>query len=154
MNRYQPARLFTVEEANAMLPLVRSITGDLVRLSRELIERRQRLAFLTAGRDIKSGDPYGDELTQVSEQLERDAEKLQEYASELSDLGVELKSAPDGLVDFPSQMDERIVYLCWKHNEPEVLFWHELDTGFGGRQPLTADACSHSDGADHQGLHG
>jgi hypothetical protein len=67
---------------------------------------------------------------------------LQEYVEELRHLGVEPKGAVEGLVDFPCQIDGRIVLLCWKLGEPEVLYWHDLDTGFAGRQPLTAGAMS------------
>lgn len=54
-------------------------------------------------------------------------------------LGVELKGF-DGLCDFPSQRDGREVYLCWRLGEPEVHYWHELHTGFAGRQPLRAES--------------
>src|SRR5258707_388948 len=117
-------KLFTVEQANQALPLVRAIVKDLVDLSREVIERRQRLAALQGDRPRKSGDVYSEELRQVEEEVERDTERLQEYAEELRALGVEPKSGLEGLVDFPSMMDGRVVYLCWKLGEPEVLHWH------------------------------
>jgi hypothetical protein len=138
MQNYRPAKLFTIEEANQTLPLVRAITTDLVQLCNEVVERRQRLAMLTAGRERESGNPYSDELTAVESEIEKDAERLRGYVEELIELGVEPKSAMDGLVDFPSLMDGRIVYLCWKLGEPEVLHWHELDAGFAGRQGLVA----------------
>lgn len=134
---YKPTKLFTIEEANAMLPLVRAITRDLARLSREVIDRRQRLDSLTYGRDMASGDPYDDELAQIEEELEKDARQLQTYVDELRQLGVEPKSGPEGLVDFPAIVDGRLVFLCWRLGEPEVLHWHDLEAGFAGRQPLT-----------------
>ncbi len=135
----QPKKLFTVEEANARLPLVRAIVQDLAELSRDVIERRSRLAHLLAGRDMQSeGDPYALELAQMKEDLERDSTRLQEYVEELRELGVEPKNGPEGLVDFPAKIDGRVVYLCWKLGEPEVLYWHELDAGFRGRRPLAA----------------
>lgn len=132
------AKLFTVEEANATLPLVRAIVADLSKLSREVIECRERLSVLMAGRDSDEKTPYREELAQIEEELEKDSRRLQEYVDELRQLGVEPKNALEGLVDFPSRMDDRVVYLCWKLDEPEVLHWHELDAGFVGRQPLTA----------------
>jgi hypothetical protein len=134
----RPHKLFTVEQANAVLPLVRAITIDLVRLSREVIERRERLAFLSTGRNASAKDPYSEELAQIEEELGKDSEQLQAYVEELRALGVEPKSGPEGLVDFPALVDDRLVYLCWKLGEPEVLHWHELDAGFSGRQSLTA----------------
>lgn len=139
---YKPARLFTIDQANATLPLVRAITTDLAVLAKDVVERRHRLALLTSGRDLKSGDPYSDELAQMESELERDAIRLQGYVDELRELGLEPKGAVEGLVDFPCLMDGRIVFLCWKLGEPEVLHWHDIDSGFAGRQPLTAGALS------------
>ena len=136
-----PVKLFTVEEANRTLPLVRAIVSDITSLSREVIERRHRLSHLTAGRDLDKSDLYTGELAEIEKDLERDTRRLQEYIRELRQLGVEPKG-PEGLVDFPASMDGRLVYLCWKLGEPEVLFWHEVDEGFAGRQPLTADSVS------------
>ena len=134
----QPKRLFTVEEANAALSLVRAIALDMSELARELIERRDRLELLTAGRGGKvKSDLYGQELLQIQEELEKDTERLNEYGAELAELGVEPKNALEGLVDFPSMMDGRPIYLCWKLGEAEVMHWHEVEAGFAGRQSLS-----------------
>ena len=143
---YKPAKLFTIEQANAMLPLVRAITADLASLARDVVDRRHRLNVLTAGRDPKPGDPYSDELSQIEADLERDSLRLREYVEELRELGVEPKGAIDGLVDFPSKMDGRIVFLCWKLGEAEVAHWHEIDSGFAGRQSLIAGSVADGDG--------
>lgn len=134
----RPRKLFTVEQANASLPLVRAITTDLVRLSREVIERRERLVLLSAGRNASAKDPYTEELVQIEEELDKDSAQLRAYVDELHALGVEPKSGPEGLIDFPSLMDERLVYLCWKLGEAEVLHWHAVDAGFSGRHSLIA----------------
>ena len=147
---YRPRKLFTVEQANAALPLVRSITTDLVKLSREVVERRERLALLTSGRNATSGDPYSEELVQIEEELEKDSRCLQEYVEELRALGVEPKSGPQGLIDFPSMMDDRVVFLCWKLGESEVMYWHELEAGFRGRQSLVAGSLSPGEADDSQ----
>jgi hypothetical protein len=137
---FEGRKIFTVESANASLPLVRAIVKDLAQLSREVVERRERLALLLAGRERGAHDPYGEELSQIEEELDKDSRRLQEYVDELCVLGVEPKNGPDGLVDFPATLDGRPIYLCWKLGEPEVLHWHELDAGFRGRQSLTAGA--------------
>ncbi len=139
-----PSRLFTVEQANNVLPLVRAITVDLVDLAREVGERRQRLTLLKSGRPAKHRDPYSEELSQIEEELAKDQDRLQGYVDELRELGVEPKSA-EGLVDFPSLLDGRLVYLCWKLGEPEVLHWHDIEAGFGGRQPLVAGSVAGDD---------
>lgn len=135
---YRPKKLFTVEQANAALPLVRAITSDLVTLAREIQERRERLSMLLAGHQQSAKDPYAEELAQIEEELDKDGQQLEVYADELRALGVEPKSATEGLVDFPAMIDDRLVYLCWRLGEPEVLYWHELEAGFRGRQSLTA----------------
>jgi len=133
---YNPTRIFTLAEANAMLPLVRVITRDLVRLSREVGERHQRVEHVKAGRNITSGDPYDEELAQIEEELSKDRARLHEYVEELRQLGVEPKNGVEGVVDFPTMLEGELVYLCWKYGEAEIRHWHTLDGGFAGRRPL------------------
>lgn len=143
-------QVFTIEQANEMLPLVRVITRDIVQLSNSMIERRERLNHLKNGREQLGGDVYSDELADVERMLEEDSSTLKGYVDELDGLGVHLKSLPDGLVDFPSLLDDRMVYLCWKYDEPEIEFWHEWDKGFAGRQPIhvaVGDDADFGDGA-------
>jgi hypothetical protein len=132
-------KFFTPAEADATLPLVRAIVSDLVGLSRDLAERRQRLSLLLAGKAKTARDPYHEELVQTQKDMDRDIVRLKEYVEELRALGVEPKSGSEGLVDFPAILSGRPVYLCWKFDEPRVQFWHDLEAGFAGRQPLGPD---------------
>ncbi len=138
-------KTFTIEQANAALPLVRAIVSDLVHLSQEVTERRQRVSYLLNNRVRNENDPYWQELAAMEASLEEDAMQLRGYVDELRQLGIEPKSAVDGIVDFPSRLDGRDIYLCWKLGEPEVLHWHEINGGFQGRRPLTVDAGTSSD---------
>ena len=104
------APTFTVDQANATLPLVRAITKDLMVLSRDLAERRLRLAELVGGRKLRHGDPYADELLESKKEIDKDLERLQGFFGELLELGVEPKSALEGLIDFPSRLDGCEVY--------------------------------------------
>ena len=144
-NPWKNRKVFTVEQANAALPLVRAITTDLANLSRDVIERRERLSLLSGGRQREKRDLYGEELAHMENELKVDTERLQSYVEELRELGVEPKNGPEGLIDFPAVMEGRAVYLCWKLGEPEVLHWHDLDAGFRGRQPLTAGSAQGAD---------
>ena len=135
----RPARLFTVEEANATLPLVKAITLDLQRLAQDLLERQQRLDSLGKGRKPDQSDPYQDEVEQIQADLESDSKQLEAYVEELRELGAEPKGLAEGLVDFPAMIDGRIVYLCWKLGESEIRHWHEIDAGFSSRQPLAEE---------------
>ena len=142
---YLPPKIFTPAEANAALPLVRAITTDLVQLSQDVIQRRQRLAVLLAARADGPVDLYTEELQQMQDELERDAAQLEAYVEELRDLGVEPKSGPAGLIDFPCMYNGRLVFLCWQIGEPAVHFWHELDAGYAGRQELPPEWLTASD---------
>lgn len=122
-----------------MLPLVRAIVSDIVALAGDLTQRNDRLSMLQVS-DAEDGDPYSEEVLQMQREIEVDMDRLQEYVDELSELGVELKSATEGLVDFRSHIDHRDVYLCWKLGEDEVAHWHSLTTGFEGRQSLLEGA--------------
>jgi hypothetical protein len=51
-------------------------------------------------------------------------------------MGIEVKDLVSGLIDFPALKDDRVIYLCWKYNEGSVQFWHEVEAGFAGRQPI------------------
>ena len=137
-------RLFTVEEANQRLPLVRAIVQDIVDLFKDLQQRRERIASVKQlrGQGTSSSRFHSEETDQVEEEIQKDEEKLAEFVRELHELGVEFKDPILGLVDFPAQMDDRVVHLCWKLGEPEVQFWHELDAGFSGRQLLLAETVS------------
>lgn len=137
-------RLFTVEEANQRLPLVKAIVHDIVELFRDVQQRRERLVRVKQSRadGTSSSRFHSEETEQAEAELAQDEEKLAGFVRELHDLGVEFKDPVLGLVDFPSRMDDRIVHLCWKLDEPEVQFWHELDAGFAGRQLLLAESVS------------
>ncbi|MFM8251380.1 MAG: DUF2203 domain-containing protein [Planctomycetota bacterium] len=137
-----PVRLFTVEEANQMLPLVKSIVRDIVELSRDLIERREQLRLLAGDRSKRTGNLYDEEIAQRESEAEQDLQRLESFVHELMELGVELKDPREGLVDFPTIMDGRPALLCWKLGEEDVRFWHDLHAGFAGRQPLGQPACS------------
>lgn len=129
----EPRQYFTPQEANLRLPLVQVIVQDIVNLFQDLHQRRERLNDL---RHRSQRSEYSEEVQQMEDELERDIEVLEEYVEELKELGVELKDPLVGLVDFRAIIDGREVYLCWKLGEDDIAWWHELEDGFSGRQPL------------------
>jgi hypothetical protein len=136
--RIRPKELFTIDEANATLPLVGRIVTDLVGLSRDVVQRRQRLAAIGQGRHPEQNEFYLQERLQMERELDEDNRRLREYVEELRELGVEPTDTVEGAVDFPAVLDGRKVFLCWKLGEPEILYWHAAEAGFGERQPLAA----------------
>ncbi|MEX1186013.1 MAG: DUF2203 domain-containing protein [Gemmatimonadaceae bacterium] len=129
----EPARLFTLEQANRMLPLVRRIVEDIVQDYARWREQVGVLEVVAAGR---RGDAPPDEVEKVEEDAQRLAADIERYVTELRELGVDFKGFDQGLVDFPAEIDGRRVYLCWKLGEDSVEYWHEVDAGFAGRQKL------------------
>jgi hypothetical protein len=134
--RARRKKYFTAAEANATLPLLRSILRDVTELAADLKERHDRLSRVEVPAGAKVGDAYQEEVREMQAEFERDRERMQEYVEELHRLGVVLKDPYTGLVDFPSVVDDHEVFLCWRLGEPEVAHWHELDAGFAGRQKL------------------
>ena len=136
-SRRSKKKFFTVESANKMLPLVRSIATDVVAKFRDVNELRERLEILQNSRRERLSPAHREEVEEVEREFEKVKEELVALLDELRNLGVEFKG-PEGLVDFPAIMDKREIYLCWRVGEPEVMYWHEHDAGFTGRQHLTA----------------
>ena len=127
-------RTFTVDEARALLPEVREIAESMQQHKREF--ERQRTLLKEAGAHA-AGNGHGSQgALSAQTAAERQVKEIQRRVEQLAQLGVEVKGIDEGLVDFPSMRDGRIVYLCWRVGEPDILFWHELDAGFRGRQPL------------------
>ena len=129
-------KYYTAAEANAALPLVRTIVRDITGLAPEFRGRYERLQRLMPGERERIDDPHAEEIHQLQADLERDQEQMNEYFAELRKLGVELKDPFSGLVDFLCWMNDHEVYLCWRYGEAEVAHWHELDAGFSGRQKI------------------
>jgi hypothetical protein len=120
-------RVYTVEEADAMLPELRERL-ERIRASRQVLLRsaevvKERVA--SDGGGAHGGREYWDAQVALREDIER-----------LAELDILLRDPETGLVDFPGERDGRRVWLCWLAGEERVGHWHELDTGFAGRQPL------------------
>ena len=126
-------KIFTVEEANRTLPLVSKIVDDLVREHKLWEDKVREFELATVGSSPEHPDPIA-ELLQI--EALRLAKDIEGYIAELNDLGVICKGMDTGLVDFRGQIDGRDVYYCWKLGEPRVMYWHEVDAGFVGRQRL------------------
>lgn len=127
-------KYFSVEQANATLPLLRAILRDVTELALELRRGHQRLAKMEEAGELDAA--HQDEIQSFLADFERGQERMKEYEEEIRKLNVELKDYFTGLVDFPCRLKGREVYLCWRLGEPEVSHWHDLDAGFTGRQKL------------------
>ena len=126
-------KLFTVDEANRTLPLVKRIVEDLVRDHHLWEEKVRQFELATVGSSPEHPDVIA-ELLQIEAQ--RLASDIEHYIAELNDLGVICKGMDTGLVDFRGEVDGREAFYCWRLGEPSVQYWHEIDAGFVGRQRL------------------
>lgn len=133
------AKQFTVASANRTLPLVRAIVADIVELYKDVRDRELRLQDLRRShkrRNLEASDMYTEEVEQIQADLEKDMDRLKGFVGELEQLGVEFKDYDQGLVDFPTTMNGRDAFLCWKLGEVAVEYWHTVDGGFQGRERL------------------
>lgn len=120
---------FTLEEARQLLPRIKELAGRAVHLSGRLQGFEadvRRLADKAVG---NSGGAAGTAYFECLLALRQCIEQIQET-------GCLVKSAQDGLVDFPHWRNDREVCLCWRHGEDDIEYWHEIEAGFAGRKPI------------------
>ena len=116
---------FTLAEANKSLPYVSRVVKDLVTTSRALNVLQQKIEK-KGGKDKISGE----------NELAISKDRLQCLVDELNAVGAELKDSRSGLIDFIGRHKGHDVCLCWRLGEDKVSFFHEIDSGFVGRQPV------------------
>lgn len=116
-------KCFTVQEANASLPYVSRVVGDIVTVYGQIVALREAV-------------DQGQEVRQAERAYEQAMDRLAELVDELHRVGVELKDFETGLIDFPAWYQGREVLLCWRLGESQVAHWHEIHAGFEGRQPV------------------
>ena len=128
------SRTFTVEEANNALPLVKRVVADIVRAYGLLSEQAEDYKDVRAVEDRTS--EVEDRLNGLKRSMGVLSEEIETFVAELAEIGCEMKDLKIGLIDFPSLMDGRRVFLCYELGEERVEFWHELTEGYAGRKPL------------------
>jgi hypothetical protein len=129
-------RLFTLEEANELVPWLEATFQRLVPAQEELTALQSRLLVLQRQRRSNGASSSQSGVTQVQEEQERLVQRFEESIREITNEGILVRDVARGLVDFPSIREGREVYLCWIGGEEQIEFWHETDRGFAHRQPL------------------
>jgi len=121
---------FTLSEARTLLPTVRPLIRRMVREYQALSKLADEVERAREKADLGGGTPYGVVyLTHLS--------RFSEAAGKVQSLGVLIKDVRTGLIDFPCEFQGRIIYLCWRLGEDDIDWWHEIESGFAGRQMLT-----------------
>ncbi len=118
-------KYFTPEEARKTLPLVRKIVKDILDTTREM--------------RLLAEDLEGD--VENDTQIKKMAAEVNGFMKELEEIGCEFKdwNFTIGLVDFPAIIDGKEVYLCWKSDEDDIRYYHDLEAGFSGRKLIPND---------------
>ena len=120
---------FSLEEANSLLDELRPDVEEIMQIHQRVVELRP-----DAWMAIEKAAGNGGSL--AASRLLPEFDRLRSLVHQVQDRGVILKDMGIGLLDFPSLREGREVYLCWKYGEDRIAFWHEVEAGFMGRQPL------------------
>jgi hypothetical protein len=141
------ARFYDLDDANARLPELREILGalrdqrgELIRLRDQVLERQEAVeagGSRAAEASGESGEAASDdELRLIRLRMQGVIDQMQAGVARIDALGIALRDIESGLIDFPALVSGRQICLCWRLGEGDVEWWHEMTTGFSGRQPL------------------
>ena len=122
-------RYFTVEEANAALEVIRPLVEELLAIRGRILARDRDLWPMVEKAAGNGGSRAASEVALEFAQVEALVQQVQAT-------GAFLKDVNSGLIDFLAQRGERDIFLCWRYDEPNVQYWHEINAGFAGRQAL------------------
>jgi hypothetical protein len=120
---------FTLQEANETLESIRPLMDELQEI-RQAILKNQPEAWPAIERSAGNGG------NRALSNMVQDFEKLDALVHQIQATGALIKDINMGLLDFPALREGQEVYLCWQYGEGEIAFWHEVDAGFAGRQPI------------------
>jgi len=127
------ARIFTLEEAERTLPLLRRILSDLKSEYRVWQDALADYELLSGGvrPEIES-----EELLAARRAVAHSVDRISAYLGEIEAVGCLFKGFDAGLVDFYTLREDRLVFLCWRVDEAHITHWHEIEAGYAGRQPI------------------
>jgi hypothetical protein len=130
-------RTFTLDEAQAMLPVLESLLRTAID-GKKLIESIDAEMQEIAHRIFLSGGMFVNVVQAARRKAERErtAQKIKDALHEIDAIGVQVKDLDIGLLDFPCEVDGEIVLLCWRLGEKSITHWHSTTEGFAGRKPI------------------
>jgi len=129
-------RTFTPDEANEALEEIRPVAERMVVHRRALANAQRLQAELVVKIAGNGGDLGPSDLQEAAATIQREADAIAACVQLLDDVGVQVKSLEEGLLDFPAERDGEPIFLCWQVGEERVTFWHGVDEGFAGRKPI------------------
>ena len=122
-------KYFTPDEANQALPRVRALVQQIMHARQNIIDARPELWPV-----LEKG--LGNGGSKKAGEMIHEFRRVEDGFRDLKELGVVVKDISIGLVDFPALRAGREILLCWQYDEPEVAYWHELQSGYAGRQKI------------------
>ena len=122
-------KLFTLAEARSALRTIRPLMAEIQEIHKRIVEREPGL---WAAMQRAAGNGGSRELSTLSQEFAR----LDRLVHDVLDSGVEIKDLGSGLIDFPARHEGRPIYLCWKFDEADILYWHDTTSGYAGRTPI------------------
>ena len=130
-------KTFTIEEAQSLLPVLESLLKRAIE-GKELAEEVGSGLSELIRRIYLSGGMRVDVSTVSKQRAEMEAHllRVRECIAEMDSIGVQVKDLEAGLLDFPCRLDDEVVLLCWRMGEPAIEYWHTVEQGFQGRQPV------------------
>jgi len=127
---------FSLDEARAMLPLVRSIVSDICQVFRNVTGRRSDLHRLLRRGAKSSGQVYADEVEESRADLQEEYDQIWQFRAELESLGVLLRQPEEGSIEFPTVLDGREAFLLWRLGDEGIHFFRDADSPQATRTPL------------------
>ncbi|MBV9787028.1 MAG: DUF2203 domain-containing protein [Chloroflexi bacterium] len=121
--------LYSVSEANALLPYIRTLVASMLEAREAILSLQPELWSVIQAAVFNGGSKSASDVTQYILTIQDAIRKLQS-------LNIIVKDVNTGLIDFPAERDGQLIYLCWLYDEPSVQFWHDVDSGFAGRQRI------------------
>ena len=121
---------FSINDANKILPTVIKKFNYSKMLKNEIIKMEKQMSLDLTSKTLE-------EYTTLKQKLNIIVTKFYQSIEDLESIGVVLKGLEQGLLDFPAKRFDEEIWLCWKEGETEIKFWHEKDSGFMGRKPIS-----------------
>ncbi len=120
---------FTLQQANETLNIIRPLMDEVQRIRQKILQQQPE-TWTAIEKSVGNGG------NRTLSKMIQDFEKLDALVRRIQDTGVLIKDINIGLLDFPALRNGREVYLCWQYGEGDIAYWHEIDAGYAGRQPI------------------
>ena len=127
---------FTLEEAQGYINWLEEEFGTIQSLQNKINELDEKIQKVESGISLNGGGSISEQISNYSNERDDIFRLVEEKIDSIHQRGILVKNIEHALVDFPSILENREIYLCWHGGEDEILYWHEIDVGFSGRRPL------------------